>query len=90
LESALHTETSQLQRELANCRLDLDDAQNSRRNFQQQVQVLDGTIQQLKKENDDHRVCGGGNNKRGRRIYSEDRGRGEEKHGINQEYTLTG
>ncbi|KIH91413.1 hypothetical protein SPBR_01472 [Sporothrix brasiliensis 5110] len=55
LESRLHTETSQLRRDLANCRLDLDDAQNSRRNFQQQVQALNNEIQQLKNENDEHR-----------------------------------
>ncbi|CAK7222765.1 hypothetical protein SBRCBS47491_004972 [Sporothrix bragantina] len=54
LESTLQTQTDTLQHELFNCRLDLDDARNSRRNLQQQVQATEARIQQLIKENDAH------------------------------------
>ncbi|CAK7209538.1 hypothetical protein SCUCBS95973_000474 [Sporothrix curviconia] len=55
LESTLSSQTETLQRELFNCRLDLDDARTSRRNLQQQIQLSEARLQHLTKENDEHK-----------------------------------
>ncbi|XWW98360.1 hypothetical protein V2A60_006360 [Cordyceps javanica] len=55
LERALHQETGRLEGELRNCRLDLEDANASRRELQQKLSHSESEINSLYKENDTYK-----------------------------------